>query len=115
MPQTLSSRPGRRPNLALHQLWQQRLGRFQQSGLSVSAFCANEGLSPHSFYAWRRRLQPTSSAHDIDPPRFVPIRLSNPATPVEVVLISGTVLRLPPGCDLAFVRSLVEALGGAPC
>ena len=31
------------------------------------------------------------------------------------VLPSGTVLRLGSGCDLALVRSLVAALGGAPC
>jgi hypothetical protein len=31
------------------------------------------------------------------------------------VLPTGAILRLTPGADLAWVRSLVAALGGAPC
>ena len=33
----------------------------------------------------------------------------------ELVLPGGAVLRLPTGCDLAWVRSLVAALGDAAC
>jgi hypothetical protein len=40
--------------------------------------------------------------------------LAAPA-PVELVLPGGVVLRLAPGCDLDFVRTLVAALGGRPC
>jgi hypothetical protein len=36
-----------------------------------------------------------------------------PLPPLEVVLPHGTVLRLTPGCDLGWVRSLVEAFRGA--
>jgi hypothetical protein len=111
---TSCTRPGRRPDPAVHDLWRQRLLRFAQSGLSVSAFCDREGVSTPSFYAWRRRLSPQSPAAP-DGPRFLPIHLLSPATPVELVLPSGPVLRLAPGCDLAFVRSLVDSLGGAPC
>jgi len=48
-------------------------------------------------------------------PRLLPVRLLKQPTPVEVVLANGTVLRLGSGCDLALVRALVDALGGAPC
>jgi hypothetical protein len=114
-----SSRPGRRPNPALHELWQQRLLRFERSGSSVAGFCAEQGVSLPSFYAWRRRLRADASASApasvSDDPPFVPIRLLQSATPVELVLPSGAVLRLAPGCDLAFVRSLIASLGGASC
>jgi transposase len=104
---------GRRPDPALSALWQQRLLRFERSGLSVSAFCDHEGVSTPSFYAWRRRLRCAPPA-DADGPRFLPIQvLASP--PVEVVFPSGAVLRLTPGCDLAFVRALVDSLGGASC
>jgi len=56
MSATSSVRPGRRPDPALHELWQQRLSRFEQSGLPGPAFCAAEGLALSSLYAWRRRL-----------------------------------------------------------
>ena len=107
--------PGRRPDPALRALWQQRLQQFEKSGLSVSAFCAQQRLSLPSFYAWRRRLRNHVPAVSSDGPRFVPIRLLPAAPPVELVLPSGAFLRLAPGCDLAFVRSLVDALGGEPC
>ena len=94
--------------------WEQRLARFDQSGLTVQDFCRQEGIASPSFYQWKRRF----AASDEPPgpsPEFLPIRLA-PSAPVEIVLPGGAMLRLSPGCDLAFVRSLVEALSGsAPC
>ena len=114
-----SSRPGRRPDPALLTLWQQRLRRFEQSGLSALAFCTEHGLSLPSFYAWRRRLRimttPAATdnvSHNIP---LLPIRLLPSAAPIELVLTTGAILRLPPGCDLTFVRSLVVSLEAASC
>jgi hypothetical protein len=104
---------GRRPDSALAALWQQRLHRFEHCGRSVAAFCDREGVSTPSFYAWRRRLR-SAAATDADGPRLLPIQVVASA-PVELVLPTGAVLRLTAGCDLVFVRSLVDALGGAPC
>jgi transposase len=122
MPAPSSTRPGRRPDLALQDLWRQRLQRFECSGLSAVAFCTKEGVSVPSFYAWRRRLRPHTAdrvAHDARPiadvARLVPIRLLSAASAVELVLPGGAVLRLTPGCDLDFVRSLVATLGERPC
>jgi transposase len=112
--------PGR-PRSAARQAWVERLARFAQSGLGPSRFCAVEGVSLPSFYAWRRRLSAEQATPPAEPstgsrpgPRLLPVRLT-PAAPVELVLPSGTVLRVGPGCDLAFVRALVEAVGGPSC
>lgn len=120
MPATTSSRPGRHPDPAILTLWQQRFLRFQRSGLSVSAFCDREEVSTASFYAWRRRLRTDPSAAS-DGPRLLPVRVQgslatlDASAAVELVLPSGAVLRLTAGCDLVFVRSLVDSLGGTPC
>jgi transposase len=122
MPALSSVRPGRRPDPALETLWRQRLLRFERSGLSAVAFCAKEGVSAPSFYAWRRRLrQPTAPQADrpaapaADVARLVPVRILPAAAPVELVLPGGLVLRLAVGCDLGFVRALLATLGERPC
>ena len=111
-----------RSRAAARAAWVERLARFPSCGLSPAQFCAAEGVSLPSFYAWKRRL--AAEALDLaagqgpgqDPgPRLLPVRLQAPAAPVELVLPTGAVLRLTPGCDLAFLRLLLDALGAQPC
>jgi transposase len=110
-------RPGRRPDPATRQRWQQRLERFRRSGLTVPAFCDREGISAAAFYAWRRRLQHDPALPAAADPRLVPVRFVTPPTsaPVEVVLPSGLTLRLSPDCDLAWLRRFLPLLGVTPC
>jgi transposase len=114
--------PSPRSRAGARQLWVERLARFATSGLRPAEFCAAEGISLPSFYSWKRRLNGQSrcpaaeqSPDDQPGPRLLPVRLSAATAAVELVLPSGVVLRVPPGCDLAFLRSLVESLGQAPC
>jgi len=110
-----------RPRAAARQIWVERLTRFSHSGHRPAEFCAAEGVSLPSFYSWKRRLSAEARSADTEPtldsppgPRLLPVRLAAGAG-VELVLPNGTVLRVPMGCDLGFLRSLVEALGDAPC
>ena len=114
--------PCPRPRAAARQLWVERLARFSASGLRPAEFCAAEGVSLPSFYSWKRRLNaegrsPVAEQNaDTHPgPRLLPVRLTPAVASVELVLPSGAVLRVPPGCDLAFVRALAAALGDQPC
>lgn len=110
--------PGR-SRIGTREVWLDRLARFPSSGLTVAQFCAIEAVSVPSFYSWKRRL----AAHVLDStplqdqggPHLLPVRLQPSGPPVELVLTSGAVLRLAPGCDLAWVRSLVAALGEVSC
>lgn len=107
-----------RPRAMTRELWLDRLARFPSSGLTVAQFCAIEAVSVPSFYSWRRRLAaevpPPDPAADRGP-RLLPVRLSAPGPAAELVLTTGAVLRLAPGCDPGWVRALVAALGGASC
>ena len=43
--------------------WRERLKRQSESGLTVEAFCQQEGVSTSMFYRWQRQLQdPLSTA-----------------------------------------------------
>jgi transposase len=103
-----------RSRAAIRQLWVERMRRFADSGATVVAFCQAEGISSHAFYYWRHKFEPQTSASAAEQPRLLPVRLLDSA-PVELALPNGCSLRLAPGCDLAFVRSLVDALGEVPC
>lgn len=110
-----------RSRAGARQFWVERLARFSASGLSPAEFCAVEGVSLPSFNSRKRRLNAEGLSPDTEHncatqpgPRLLPVRLA-PVTAVELVLPGGAVLRIPPGCDLAYVRALVTALGDQPC
>lgn len=104
-----------RSRASVRQAWSDRLYRFATAQLSVVAFCRAEGISSQAFYYWKSKLTPPAEQAAAEHPRLLPVRLLSQPTPIEVILPSGTILRLSSGCDLALVRSLVDALGGAPC
>ncbi len=112
-----ASRPGRRPDPSTRRRWQQRLDRFRKGGLAVAHFCEREGISTASFYAWRRRLQTDTAPSAVDEPRLVPVRLVTPppSAPVELLLPSGVIVRLPSDTDPAWLRQLFPLLGVGPC
>ena len=47
----------RREASSAQERWRARLARFDAQGDSVVRFCAREGVSAASFYAWRARLR----------------------------------------------------------
>jgi len=107
-----------RSRIATREVWLERLARFPSSGLTVAQFCAIEAVSVPSFYSWKRRLAAQANPQEQTAHRplpLLPVRLQSSAPLVELVLTTGAVLRLPPGCDLDWVRSLVAALGDLSC
>jgi hypothetical protein len=114
--------PRSRSRAFTREVWLDRLARFPLCGLTPAQFCAVEAISLPSFYSWKRRLaaealgpDTTKAQGDKPAPRLLPVSLQLPAAALELLLPTGPVLRIPPGCDPTWVRSLVCALGGAPC
>lgn len=80
--------------------WHTILKRFEKSGLSGTAFCEREEISPSAFAEWKRKLgEPTPSRHSR--PRFVELT-TTPAVSLtpspsrgafEISLPGGVVLR----------------------
>lgn len=106
----------RRSRESTRSAWAERLRRFEESGQSVLDFCRAEAIASQSFYYWRSKLLRGDAPRPDAEAVLLPVRISPAGPPVELVLPGGATLRLSPGCDLAFVRSLVQALaGGGPC
>ena len=106
-----------RSDAAATRRWVERLERFSAGNHTVVAFCAAEGVSESNFYLWRRRLaQPLATASNR--PNVVPIRVTRPpapATPIELALPSGTVLRLPADARPELIVAILRGLEERPC
>ena len=106
-----------RSDAAAIRRWVERLERFSTGNHTVVAFCATEGVSESNFYLWRRRLaQSSTPASKL--PNVVPIRVapaSAPATPIELALPSGTVLRLPGDARPELIVAILRGWEGRPC
>ena len=103
--------PGRPRDQDKERLWRRWLDQWRASGLSVRDFCARHRLPTPTFYAWRRRLQPRAA----EQPPFLPVQVvadvpPPPASPLEVVLSDGPVVRVTPGFDPDTLRQLLAVL-----
>src|SRR5487761_2150571 len=90
------------------QVWRRLIAQYQQSGLSVRAFCQQHRTSEHSFYQWRKRLReqlPMKFAL-VEANRAAPIAVAA----VELILPSGERLRIAPGVDAATLRLVLSVL-----
>jgi hypothetical protein len=89
---------------------------WRSSGLSVRAFCEEQGFSQPSFYAWRRMLAERDEASV----PFVPVRVATEppassksdgsASAVELVLNDGRRVRVVPGFDGPTLKRLLALL-----
>lgn len=75
-------------------VWQQRLRRYQRSGLTVVEFCNSEGVSVPSFYQWRKRLAP-APPRKAQTPAFQQLTLGAPSAVVAIELPSGVRVEVP--------------------
>lgn len=100
----------------------------QASGTTVAQYARQHGLNAWVLYDWRRRLgmrrgsTPTASRRLADVQSttrsaFLPVRVARPeasdassSAPLELVLTSGRVVRVPSSFDGAALRRLVAAL-----
>ena len=101
--------------------WQERLENYKASGLEVDVFCLQEGVSRSTFYRWVGRLadgipEPMVAdkaarerAESAEGASFVPISLK--ASPVEIELPNGGIVRLPLGVGQAVLVEVIRAVG----
>jgi transposase len=103
-------------NPVKERFWRRTVRQWQKSGLSVRAFCSQEGLSEPSLYAWRRTLK----QRDAEAMALVPVRVvsepepaaADPADAVglELVLGGGRRVRIGPTFDPVTLQRLLRVL-----
>ena len=102
------------------EFWRDADQRQRASGRSIAAFCAGEGLACSTFSYWRRKLAhlgvSPSAAPTLVPVEVVPDSPTSMAgAPLELVLRTGHVVRVPPGFDEGSLARLVWVLESQPC
>ena len=115
---------GRPPrDLDDHLDWQERRESFESSGLEVSVFCAQEGISRSTFYRWANQLkncipeqlkaekEAREQAESAQGAAFVPVTLKS--SPVEIELPNGGIIRLPLGVGQAVLVDTIRAVTAA--
>ena len=114
------AKPGRpSPGLDDYLYWQERLAGREVSGLSIEEFCVDEGVSRSTFYRWVGRLKdgiPDAVKEDgeslalteMAEPKFLPVSVT--ASPVEIELPNGGLVRLPVGVGGAVIVDVIQAV-----
>ena len=88
------------------ELWGERVAKWRASGLSMAAFCREQGLPYWQLVQWRRRLDGSAGGRALVP---VVVAAEGRAMTAEVILPGGVVLRVDtrgPGEVAALVRAL---------
>ena len=104
--------------------WREVVTRWQSSGLSMAAFCRQEGLPDKQFFWWKRQIDKRDgkvvTARKV---KFVPVRIKDKAARpvvggdglIELVSPGGFVIRVSAGFDKATLLSLLELVGQRKC
>ncbi len=115
------SKPGRKKaDLDDHLDWQQRLEKYEASGLSIEVYCLQKGFSRSTFHRWARQLKegiPEPIAADAgdsaqaqsDAADFLPVSIK--ASPVEFELPNGGIIRFPLSVGQEMLLKVTEVVG----
>lgn len=86
--------------------WRERLRRFDESRMTVSQFCAREGVSEAAFCEWRRRRSAGSlGAADVSGGAFEPVVMVASAFAAPALRV-----RLPSGAEIEVAGSSVKVI-----
>ena len=92
-------------NKKQQELWQERINRYEQSGLSKSEYCRRNNLNVNQLIYWQKRRRQMSSGS------FV--QVSGSSRPVEIHVGTRVKLVVEAGYNAGMIKSLVELLSDA--
>ena len=100
--------------------WQERLKRFEASGLSIDAFCRQEDVGRATFMDWLQTLKKKPSrqaaaegeTRSAKIPAFAPVTVN--AHMIEILLPGGGRVRLSAGIDRAVLLDIIRIVSALP-
>jgi hypothetical protein len=100
-----SERPGREE-------WRQIIDGQRPSGLTVAAYCLQRGVTPGSFYTWKRRLRLPAKPNRLRKPAFVEVKPStlSASGAIEICLRGERHLLARRGFDRDLLIELIHTL-----
>ena len=102
--------------------WREILKRQTRSGQSVREFCASEGVSQPSFYAWQKKFRerknngsrPRGARRPEDAPNqermFVPLELLGAAQSLEIIHPHGYRVQIDGEVNPVSLRQVIQVL-----
>jgi len=88
--------------------WRELVQRHKNSGLSVGAYCQQQGVSSWAFYQWRKRLGMEDAV------RFALVETGGVGRPnsstIEICMSNGDRLQVSSGVDHATLRTVLGVL-----
>lgn len=98
---------------AREQYWRSLLIEWQQSKLSVYAFCKQRTLQKTTFYYWQRKLSFMQATPSRTDPAFVPMTLV--VEPMVEVTVVGIGLKLPLAATAVDITRWLAAARASSC
>lgn len=98
------------------EIWQRRVERWRDSGLSAKEFAAEVGVKESSLRNWGWRLKTKRAAAapaTVKPAKWVEfvVPAKSEAAALELVLASGLTVRVPAGFEAETLRRLLAVVG----
>ena len=99
--------------------WRERIAAQRDSGLSIRAWCTDNGYGEHLFYSWRAKLglrphkvvlEPVASPVESIP--FAEVVIGAAAQPLCLKLAGGRELMLPASMPIEQVAKLLRLVEG---
>ena len=88
-------------------VWSKRITDCRSSGISVSAWCEGNGISPSSYYKWQKKLFSLAAQ---SAPQFTEICVAPPARISATVRMGGVSVDIHSGADAETTAMLLRVL-----
>ena len=89
--------------------WQERLKRFESSGLSIEEFCQQEEVNRTQLAQWLHALRGAAEERrSSGGPAFVPVQVK--AHYLEILLPGGGLVRLSAGIDRSLLLDVIRSV-----